>query len=43
VERLGRTRLGGHTWGYRNFETQECSTNNWWVAILAFGEHQGSA
>ena len=28
----------GHTWGYRNFETREFSTNNWWVAILAFGE-----
>lgn len=28
----------GHTWGYRNFDTNEFSTNNWWVAILAFGE-----
>ena len=28
----------GHTWGYRNFDTREYSTNNWWVALLAFGE-----
>ena len=28
----------GHTWGYRNFDTREFSTNNWWVAVLAFGE-----
>jgi len=27
-----------HTWGYRNFETRDISTNNWWVAILSFGE-----
>ena len=28
----------GHTWGYRNFDTPDKSTNNWWVAIVAFGE-----
>ncbi len=28
----------GHTWGYRTFETHEFSTNNWWVAVLSFGE-----
>jgi fatty-acid desaturase len=27
-----------HTWGYRNFETKDHSTNLWWVAVLAFGE-----
>jgi stearoyl-CoA desaturase (delta-9 desaturase) len=27
-----------HTWGYRNFETTDGSTNNWWVALLSFGE-----
>ena len=27
-----------HTWGYRNFDTPERSTNLWWVALLAFGE-----
>lgn len=27
-----------HTWGYRNFETTDRSTNNWWVALLSFGE-----
>ncbi len=27
-----------HTWGYRNFETKEHSTNLWWVALLSFGE-----
>jgi fatty-acid desaturase len=27
-----------HTWGYRNFETSDESRNNWWVAILSFGE-----
>jgi fatty-acid desaturase len=27
-----------HTWGYRNFETTDYSTNLWWVALLAFGE-----
>ncbi|MCI5108655.1 MAG: fatty acid desaturase [Candidatus Pacebacteria bacterium] len=27
-----------HTWGYRNFETNDNSRNLWWVAILSFGE-----
>ncbi len=27
-----------HKWGYRNFETPEESRNNWWVALLSFGE-----
>ncbi|MEQ9455263.1 MAG: fatty acid desaturase [Phycisphaeraceae bacterium] len=27
-----------HTWGYRNFQTKEHSTNLWWVAVLSFGE-----
>jgi stearoyl-CoA desaturase (delta-9 desaturase) len=27
-----------HTWGYRNFETTDQSTNLWWVALLSFGE-----
>jgi len=27
-----------HQYGYRNFETKDLSTNNWWVALLAFGE-----
>ncbi|MEX2671729.1 MAG: fatty acid desaturase [Phycisphaeraceae bacterium] len=27
-----------HTWGYRNFETKDRSTNLWWVALLSFGE-----
>ncbi len=27
-----------HTWGYRNFETKDQSTNLWWVALLSFGE-----
>ncbi len=27
-----------HTWGYRNFETNEGSTNNWWVAMVSWGE-----
>lgn len=27
-----------HRWGYRNFETHDCSRNNAWVAALAFGE-----
>jgi stearoyl-CoA desaturase (delta-9 desaturase) len=27
-----------HVWGYRNFETQDDSRNNWWVALLSFGE-----
>ncbi len=27
-----------HTWGYRNFETSDDSRNNWWVALVSFGE-----
>ncbi len=27
-----------HVWGYRNFETNDDSRNNWWVALLSFGE-----
>jgi stearoyl-CoA desaturase (delta-9 desaturase) len=27
-----------HVWGYRNFATRDESRNNWWVAMLSFGE-----
>jgi len=27
-----------HIWGSRRFKTRDDSTNNWWVALLAFGE-----
>ena len=27
-----------HIWGSRRFNTRDDSTNNWWVALLAFGE-----
>ncbi len=27
-----------HTWGYRNFDTDDLSRNSWWVAILTYGE-----
>ncbi|MBL0927766.1 MAG: fatty acid desaturase [Phycisphaerales bacterium] len=27
-----------HTWGYRNYATDDDSKNNWWVALLSFGE-----
>ncbi len=27
-----------HTWGYRNYETKDQSTNLWWVALLSWGE-----
>ena len=27
-----------HKWGYRNFETPDDSRNNWWVALVSFGE-----
>ncbi len=27
-----------HMWGNRRFETRDDSRNNWWVALLAFGE-----
>jgi stearoyl-CoA desaturase (delta-9 desaturase) len=27
-----------HLWGSRRFKTRDDSTNNWWVALLSFGE-----
>ena len=27
-----------HIWGSRRYETHDDSTNNWWVALLTFGE-----
>ena len=27
-----------HLWGSRRFKTRDDSTNNWWVALLTFGE-----
>jgi len=27
-----------HLWGYRNFETKDDSRNNWWVALISWGE-----
>jgi len=27
-----------HTWGYRNYDTNDISTNLWWVALVSFGE-----
>ena len=27
-----------HMWGYRNYKTTDDSRNNWWVAIIAYGE-----
>jgi fatty-acid desaturase len=27
-----------HIWGSRRFPTRDVSTNNWWVALLSFGE-----
>ncbi len=27
-----------HIWGYRTYQTNEGSTNNWWVALLTYGE-----
>jgi stearoyl-CoA desaturase (delta-9 desaturase) len=27
-----------HTWGYRTYEVADDSTNNWWVALLSWGE-----
>jgi sn-1 stearoyl-lipid 9-desaturase len=27
-----------HVWGYQNFDTHDDSRNNWWVALLSFGE-----
>ena len=27
-----------HVWGYRTYKTTDQSRNNWWVALLSFGE-----
>jgi len=27
-----------HLWGYQTYNTNEGSTNNWWVALLSYGE-----
>ena len=27
-----------HLWGSRRFKTRDDSTNNWWVALITFGE-----
>ena len=27
-----------HIWGYRNYTTTDQSRNNWWVAIITYGE-----
>ena len=27
-----------HMWGTRRFETRDASTNNWWLALLTFGD-----
>ena len=27
-----------HMWGYRSYETTDDSRNNWWVALVTFGE-----
>lgn len=27
-----------HMWGYRNYETTDDSRNNWWVALVSYGE-----
>ncbi|MEZ6092226.1 MAG: acyl-CoA desaturase [Pirellulaceae bacterium] len=27
-----------HLWGYRNYETTDMSRNNWWVALVTYGE-----
>jgi stearoyl-CoA desaturase (delta-9 desaturase) len=27
-----------HTWGYRNYDTDDRSTNLWWLALLSWGE-----
>ena len=28
----------GHLWGYQSYNTNEGSRNNWWVAVLSYGE-----
>ncbi len=27
-----------HIWGYKNYETSDDSRNNWWVALVTYGE-----
>ncbi len=27
-----------HVWGYRSYQTDDTSKNNWWVALLTYGE-----
>lgn len=27
-----------HMWGYRNYRSDDLSVNNWWVAVVAWGE-----
>jgi fatty-acid desaturase len=27
-----------HMWGYRNYQTRDDSRNNWWVALITYGE-----
>ena len=27
-----------HMWGYKNYQTTDDSRNNWWVALLSYGE-----
>jgi stearoyl-CoA desaturase (delta-9 desaturase) len=27
-----------HIWGYRNYEIRDNSRNNWWVALITYGE-----
>jgi fatty-acid desaturase len=27
-----------HMWGYKNYQTRDDSRNNWWVAIVTYGE-----
>lgn len=27
-----------HLWGYKNFVSNDLATNNWWVALLSYGE-----
>ena len=29
---------GAHLWGYQTYDTNEGSRNNWWVALLSYGE-----
>jgi stearoyl-CoA desaturase (delta-9 desaturase) len=27
-----------HLWGYKNFLSNDLATNNWWVALVSYGE-----